>query len=90
MKYLLQMILVLCMGIPAIAIKLVWSFPQLWIFDLSKEYLFWGGLSVALVALFLMVFNWRCPECHGYLGNEPRPRKCPNCGIVFGKYNDEG
>jgi hypothetical protein len=46
----------------------------------SKDTLF--GLQVIVIAAFIGFsgFNWRCPSCDKYLGNDINRRLCRKCG----------
>ena len=38
------------------------------------------AVAVAGIVAFTLS-NWRCPACHGYLGNRFDPTFCPKCGM---------
>ncbi len=48
--------------------------------EFSKSTLF--GTQVAIIAAFIGFtgFNWRCPSCTRYLGNDINRRICKKCG----------
>lgn len=48
--------------------------------EFSKSTLF--GAQVAIIAAFIGFtgFNWRCPSCTRYLGNDINRRICKKCG----------
>lgn len=48
--------------------------------EFSKNTLF--GAQIALIAAFIgfTAFNWRCPSCTNYLGNDITRRVCKKCG----------
>jgi hypothetical protein len=48
--------------------------------EFSKNTLF--GLQVIVIAAFIgfSSFNWRCPSCNKYLGNDMNRRVCGKCG----------
>ena len=33
-----------------------------------------------LIALGVMLYVWRCPQCDRYLGRSLNPKFCPHCG----------
>jgi hypothetical protein len=48
--------------------------------EFSKETV--SGAQIILIAAFIgfSAFNWRCPSCRKYLGNNISRRKCRKCG----------
>jgi Zn finger protein HypA/HybF involved in hydrogenase expression len=48
--------------------------------EFSKNTLF--GAQIMVIAAFIAFshFNWTCPSCHKYLGNDLYRRKCRKCG----------
>ena len=40
------------------------------------------GAQVIVIAVFIVFsnFNWRCPSCNKYLGNDMNRRVCRKCG----------
>jgi hypothetical protein len=48
--------------------------------EFSKDALF--GAQVIVIAAFIgfSSFNWRCPSCNKYLGNDMNRRVCRKCG----------
>jgi len=48
--------------------------------EFSKSSIF--SAQVLLIAAFIVfsVFNWRCPSCNKYIGNDINRRICKNCG----------
>jgi hypothetical protein len=49
--------------------------------EFSKDTIF--AAQIVLIAAFIgfSSFNWRCPSCKKYLGNDISRRICKNCGI---------
>jgi hypothetical protein len=48
--------------------------------EFSKDTIF--GAQVIVIAAFIgfSSFNWRCPSCNKYLGNDMNRRMCRKCG----------
>lgn len=48
--------------------------------EFSKELV--SRVQVALIAVFIgfSAFNWRCPSCKKYLGNNIGRQRCRKCG----------
>jgi hypothetical protein len=48
--------------------------------EFSKNSVF--ATEVLLIAAFIVfsAFNWRCPSCNKYLGNDINRHICKNCG----------
>ena len=52
-------------------------------FGIPENYLYFGSLGVALLALPAALLVWRCPGCGAWLGNKPNPDCCKSCGAEF-------
>jgi hypothetical protein len=48
--------------------------------EFSKDTIF--AAQIVLIAVFIgfSAFNWRCPSCKKYLGNDINKRICKHCG----------
>ena len=48
--------------------------------EFSKDTIF--AAQIVLIAAFIgfSAFNWRCPSCKKYLGNDINKRICKHCG----------
>jgi uncharacterized membrane protein len=51
--------------------------------EISKNIIF--GAQVIVIATFIgfTAFNWRCPSCHKFLGNDIGMRICRKCGSTL-------
>jgi hypothetical protein len=48
--------------------------------EFSQTTLAFAQIVVILAFINFTAFNWRCPACKKYLGNDMNPRGCKNCG----------
>ncbi len=51
--------------------------------DLGLQTMALGTVGLLLAAAGFSWFNWRCPACKRYLGNNLSPRHCPKCGVAL-------
>jgi Mn2+/Fe2+ NRAMP family transporter len=48
--------------------------------EFSKNTLAFAQILVILAFINFTAFNWRCPACKKYMGNDMNPRGCKKCG----------
>jgi hypothetical protein len=48
--------------------------------EFSKNTLFGAQVIVIAVVIGFSSFNWRCPSCNKYMGNDVGMRICRKCG----------
>ena len=62
-----------------IFLTLIYKRPDLFR-EFSKEII--STTQIVLIAAFIgfSAFNWRCPSCKKYLGNNIRRQRCKQCG----------
>lgn len=48
--------------------------------EFSKGTLVWVQLLLILAFINFTAFNWRCPSCKKYMGNDINRRVCKQCG----------
>lgn len=48
--------------------------------EFSQNTLFAGQVIVIAAFIGFSSFNWRCPSCNKYLGNDMNRRVCRKCG----------
>jgi len=48
--------------------------------EFSKDAIFATQLALIVAFIGFTAFNWRCPSCKKYLGNNINRRVCKKCG----------
>ncbi len=48
--------------------------------EFSKNILAFAQILIILAFINFTAFNWRCPSCKKYMGNDMNPRGCKKCG----------
>ncbi len=64
----------------AIVVAVVSKRPDLF-GAVSKKDLFIGMVVIILGFVNFSSFNWRCPSCKQYLGNDIARQSCRKCGV---------
>jgi len=49
--------------------------------EFSKNTLAFAQILIILAFINFTAFNWRCPSCKKYMGNDMNPRGCKKCGV---------